>query len=58
MDGLDQDVANEVSRKRRKRWQQYWIPYAELSEEGKEADLVWARKILEVLSDIDVIPEK
>lgn len=43
-------VADEVSEERRARWQKYWIPYAELSEDVKEHDRKWARRILEVIT--------
>lgn len=31
------------------RWKKYWVPYNELSEDVKELDRVWARKILQEL---------
>ncbi len=40
-------VAPEVSEERRKRWEKLWIPYADLSEEMKEEDRKYARKVLE-----------
>jgi hypothetical protein len=40
-------VADEVSEERRKRWQQYWVPYSELPEDIKDLDRVWAKKVLE-----------
>lgn len=43
-------VASEVSEERRKRWEKYWVPYHELSEEVKEQDRVYARKVLEAMS--------
>lgn len=39
-------VADEVGDERRERWEKYWVPYEELSEEIKEHDRVWARKII------------
>lgn len=42
-------VASEVDPERRRRWQQYWVPYAELPEEAKEMDRAWARRVLELL---------
>ncbi len=43
-------VAPEVSEERRARWEKLWIPYEELSEEAKEQDRIWARKVIEVLT--------
>lgn len=34
---------------RLKRWIELWISYSELSEEMKEHDRVWARKVIEVI---------
>jgi hypothetical protein len=42
-------VAAEVSEGRRRRWQECWVPYAELPEEVKEVDREWARKVLAAL---------
>ncbi len=39
-------VADEVSEERRERWKKLWIPYDELSEEEKEKDREYARKVL------------
>ena len=46
-----QAVAAEVSAARRRRWQECWVPYAELSEEVKELDREWARKVLAALGE-------
>lgn len=42
-------VATEVTKERRNRWKKLWIPYNKLSEESKEQDRVYARKILKLL---------
>jgi hypothetical protein len=43
------EVAAEVSAERRRRWEVFFRPYAELPEEVKELDRRWARKALELL---------
>jgi hypothetical protein len=40
-------VADEVSDERRKRWEKLWIPYSELTDEMKEEDRKFARKVLD-----------
>jgi hypothetical protein len=42
-------VAGEVSAERRTRWQAFFVPYAELTEQAKEEDRIWARRVLELL---------
>ena len=42
-------VADEVSTERKERWKKLWIPYDELSEESKEQDRIYARKIMKRL---------
>jgi hypothetical protein len=42
-------VAGEVSPQRRSRWQAFFVPYAELTEEAREEDRLWARKVLALL---------
>jgi len=41
----------QLSEERRKRWQQYMVPYAELPEDVKEHDRVWARKAVAIVSE-------
>lgn len=38
-----------ISKERKERWEKLFVPYAELSEESKEQDRVYARKILEIM---------
>jgi hypothetical protein len=40
-----------ISLKRRQRWFKLWCHYDELSEEMKEFDRLWARKVLDVLNE-------
>ena len=40
-----------ISKSRKERWEKLFVPYAELSEESKEQDRVYARKILTILKD-------
>jgi hypothetical protein len=44
-----QAVAADVPAIIRDRWQRSWVGYAELTEELKEADRVWARKVAALL---------
>jgi hypothetical protein len=40
-----------ISLTRRSRWESFWIPYGLLSEETKEHDRKWARKVLKAVRD-------
>ena len=35
-----------ISEERRKRWAGYMVPYADLSEEAKQQDRKWARRVV------------
>lgn len=39
-----------ISKERKERWEKLFVPYKDLSEESKEQDRVYARKILQVLN--------
>jgi len=39
-------ATENISEKRRKRWESYMVPYEKLNESNKEKDRVWARKYL------------
>ena len=41
-----------ISEERKKRWEQYFVPYEDLPENVKEHDRVWARKVLDIINDI------
>jgi hypothetical protein len=47
-------VAGEVSPERRARWESFYGPYARLSEEAKEQDRAWARRVLAVLREAGI----
>ena len=42
-------VSKEVGKERQDRWAKLWVPYEDLSEEMKEADRKYARKVLQAL---------
>jgi hypothetical protein len=42
-------VAGNVAAATRDKWQRSWVNYAELPDELKEADRVWARKVVSLL---------
>ena len=41
----------EKTKNRLKRWENLWVPYDELSEEMKEEDRIYARKILNLIKE-------
>ena len=51
-----QAVAVDVTTATRDKWQRSWVDYAELTEELKEADRVWARKVVTLLRQRQLIP--
>lgn len=50
-----QAVAMEVNPATRDKWQRSWVDYAELTEELKDADRVWARGVLTLLRQRQLI---
>ena len=44
--------SEKLSDDRVKRWETMYVPYAELSEEAKEQDRVYARKVLAALKKL------
>lgn len=44
------DIARSerISKKRLKRWKEFWVPYSKLSEEVKEFDREWAEKVIAI----------
>ena len=52
-----QSVSKEVSDERRGRWQAFWVPYGDLTEEVKEHDRRWARKIVALLRQRGLVSE-
>jgi hypothetical protein len=39
-----------ISKERKERWEKLFVPYSELTEESKEQDRIYARKILEIIN--------
>jgi hypothetical protein len=46
-------IVSEVSEERKKRWEKLWIPYKDLSEEMKEEDREFARKVISTLNNLN-----
>lgn len=51
-----QAVAADVTAATRVKWQRSWVDYAELTVDLKEADRVWARKVVALLRQRQLIP--
>lgn len=46
---LELEAKEQLSPERVERWKKYQVPYAKLSEEVKEFDREWARKVIDIL---------
>jgi len=51
-----QAVAADVTATTRDKWQRAWVGYDELTEDLKEADRIWARKVVTLLRQRKLIP--
>jgi hypothetical protein len=51
-----QAAASEVPALTKAKWQRSWMAYADLNDELKEADRVWARKVVYLLRERQLIP--
>lgn len=49
-------VAVDVATATRDKWLRSWVDYAELTDEMKEADRVWARKVVALLRQRRLLP--
>lgn len=49
-------VAANATPATRDKWQRSWVDYAELTEDLKEADRVWALKVVTLLRQRKLIP--
>jgi predicted YcjX-like family ATPase len=48
-------VATEVADTTRQKWQRSWVDYAELTDDLKDADRVWAREVVTLLQQRGLI---
>ena len=53
-----QAVAGDVPELTRARWERSWVGYETLREELKEADRIWARKVVALLRKHQVIGDR
>ena len=51
-----QAVAGKVTEPTREEWERSWVAYADLTDDLKEADRVWARKVVKLLRRRNFIP--
>jgi hypothetical protein len=50
-----QAVAAQVPPVTREKWKGSWVDYDELTDELKEADRVWARRVVTILRQCEII---
>ena len=50
IDKMSWNVSRESRYQYEEMWEPNWVPYSELSEDQKEKDREWARKVLEVIT--------
>jgi hypothetical protein len=48
-------VAEEVTSTVREKWKGSWVSYSQLTDELKDADRVWARKVVTLLRQRNLI---
>jgi len=41
--------SEDIDSERLERWEEYWKPYSELTEEVKDQDREWADKVIEII---------
>ena len=51
-----QTVAADIANATRMKWQRSWVDYAELRDDLKETDRFWARKVVMLLRQRQLIP--
>ena len=51
-----QSVAAEVTEATKVKWQRSWADYVKLADDLKEADRMWARKVVTLLRQRKLIP--
>ena len=51
-------VAQDLWPERRKRWQEYWVPYNQLPESARDFARKWAQKVLDLLETYKPKPAK
>jgi hypothetical protein len=51
-----QAVAADIADATRVKWQRSWVDYAELRDDSKETDRLWARRVVTLLRQRELIP--